>query len=245
DDLCISYQDTNYKHSISAEERLTSCLRLVGFFATGDSNRTISSSFWLLQLFQTVSGSLLWRSLRSDGTSLSAQPPTLAPFSVITMGTVIVLLSLLDSHCKFKGIDVGGYGRVMVGSWPTPSLVRPCTLHLPPDYHLPGAFHRALLPHVIVGDEAFPLHRNLMRPFPESSSPTLEQRVFNYQLSRARLVEDAFDIWSFVEISCEGHLHLHKEPLPGVEQMGANCATREAFMAYFCEEEAVPWQPTL
>uniref|UniRef100_A0AAV2JZ72 Transposase n=1 Tax=Knipowitschia caucasica TaxID=637954 RepID=A0AAV2JZ72_KNICA len=38
----ISYQDTNYRRSIPAEERLSICLR---FLATGDSYRTIAGSF--------------------------------------------------------------------------------------------------------------------------------------------------------------------------------------------------------
>uniref|UniRef100_A0AAV2KDL1 Transposase n=1 Tax=Knipowitschia caucasica TaxID=637954 RepID=A0AAV2KDL1_KNICA len=38
----VSYQDTNYRRSIPAEERLSICLR---FLATGDSYRTIAGSF--------------------------------------------------------------------------------------------------------------------------------------------------------------------------------------------------------
>uniref|UniRef100_A0AAV2K4P9 Transposase Helix-turn-helix domain-containing protein n=1 Tax=Knipowitschia caucasica TaxID=637954 RepID=A0AAV2K4P9_KNICA len=38
----ISYQDSNYRRSIPAEERLSICLR---FLATGDSYRTIAGSF--------------------------------------------------------------------------------------------------------------------------------------------------------------------------------------------------------
>uniref|UniRef100_A0AAV2LWN7 Transposase Helix-turn-helix domain-containing protein n=1 Tax=Knipowitschia caucasica TaxID=637954 RepID=A0AAV2LWN7_KNICA len=38
----ITYQDTNYRRSIPAEERLSICLR---FLATGDSYRTIAGSF--------------------------------------------------------------------------------------------------------------------------------------------------------------------------------------------------------
>uniref|UniRef100_A0AAV2K7I1 Transposase Helix-turn-helix domain-containing protein n=1 Tax=Knipowitschia caucasica TaxID=637954 RepID=A0AAV2K7I1_KNICA len=41
-DTGISYQDTNYRRSIPAEERLSICLR---FLATGDSYRTIAGSF--------------------------------------------------------------------------------------------------------------------------------------------------------------------------------------------------------
>uniref|UniRef100_A0AAV2MRL7 Receptor ligand binding region domain-containing protein n=1 Tax=Knipowitschia caucasica TaxID=637954 RepID=A0AAV2MRL7_KNICA len=78
----ISYQDTNYRRSIPAEERLSICLR---FLATGDSYRTIAGSFragistvsmlipdvvaaiWdcLVEEFMAVPGAEEWRS--SDG----------------------------------------------------------------------------------------------------------------------------------------------------------------------------------
>ena len=48
------------------------------------------------------------------------------------------------------------------------------------------------MPFVIVGDEAFPLKRHLMRPYPGRNLER-EERIYNYRLSRARnCVENAF-----------------------------------------------------
>ncbi|GBP23647.1 hypothetical protein EVAR_80264_1 [Eumeta japonica] len=51
-----------------------------------------------------------------------------------------------------------------------------------------------MVPFVIIGDEAFALDKNLMRPFPEITLAR-EKRIFNYRLCRARRsVECAFGV---------------------------------------------------
>lgn len=51
-------------------------------------------------------------------------------------------------------------------------------------------------PFVILGDEAFPLLENLLKPYPRNQSACDKTKaIFNYRLSRARrLVENAFGI---------------------------------------------------
>ena len=110
----------------------------------------------------------------------------------------VVLMALVDYMYCFTVIDVGAYGscsdggifaRTDLGK----SLERN-SLELPPDKCLPGAHDIGELPHVIVGDEAFPMKRNLMRPYPGRNLED-DKRIFNYRLARARrIVENAFGL---------------------------------------------------
>ncbi|XP_034006688.1 protein ANTAGONIST OF LIKE HETEROCHROMATIN PROTEIN 1-like [Trematomus bernacchii] len=112
----------------------------------------------------------------------------------------LVLLAVVDARYLFRVVDVGGFGRSSdSGSLRNSAFgesLRDGSLQLPPDTVIPGAEQLGLLPHVFVGDEAFPLLDNLLRPFP-GRHLTRERRMFNYCLSRARLVvECAFGILS-------------------------------------------------
>lgn len=111
----------------------------------------------------------------------------------------IVLLEVVDAKYCFRIIDVGSYGKTSDGGTlansPFGIGLRNGTLGLPEDTLLPGEEHLGPQPHIFVADEAFPLRRDLMRPFPGTNLPSSRHRVFNYRLSRARLtVENAFGI---------------------------------------------------
>ena len=110
----------------------------------------------------------------------------------------MVLMALVDASYCFTVIDVGSYGSSSDGGIFSKSCfgisLAEGTLQLPPCKSLPGADNNEKLPHVIVGDEAFPLKQNLMRPYPGNDLDDAK-RIFNYRLSRARrIVENAFGI---------------------------------------------------
>lgn len=95
-------------------------------------------------------------------------------------------------------MDIGGYGSFSDGGIFKVSVLgkklQNGTLGLPKPKFLPGTNVR--VPHVLLGDEAFSLQPNFMRPFPGRQLSTM-QRIFNYRLSRARrCVECAFGVMS-------------------------------------------------
>lgn len=108
----------------------------------------------------------------------------------------IVLLAVADAHYKFVMVDIGAYGQQSDGSVFAHStfakLMMQGRLDLPPNRPLRG--EQEPVPLVFVGDEAFPLKRHLLRPFPGSDlGPS--SRIYNFRLSHARrVVENAFGI---------------------------------------------------
>lgn len=98
-------------------------------------------------------------------------------------------------------MDVGCQGRISDGG-----VFKNCqlykdmingTLNLPPSSKLPNG--DVPVPYVMLGDDAFGLSDNLMKPFSGLYLKGSVERVFNYRLSRARrVVENAFGILSSV-----------------------------------------------
>lgn len=100
-----------------------------------------------------------------------------------------MFFAIVDAHYRFIYIDVGTNGRMN-------------------DSHIlkNSNFYQSLqekklrLPNkaVFVGDDAFPLSTNIMKPYLRHDGLLYKQKMFNYRLSRARrIVENAFDIMAF------------------------------------------------
>lgn len=107
---------------------------------------------------------------------------------------------MVDANYKFIAVDVGSFGKegesgiflksnmgqqILNGSFWFPE---PCKL--------PGS--DKIVPYVIVGDEAFRLHKHIMKPYTRKSArENYSEAVFNYRLSRTRRVtENAFGLLS-------------------------------------------------
>ena len=111
-------------------------------------------------------------------------------------------MALVDHAYKFIYVDVGNYGSNSdLGIFKHSAFglkFMAEDLQIPGRKMLPGFPQAGLLPHCIVGDEAFPLRPDLIKPFPRGMRGNKlpeDQLVFNYRLSRARRIsENAFGI---------------------------------------------------
>ncbi|KAL3246906.1 hypothetical protein MRX96_057350 [Rhipicephalus microplus] len=98
----------------------------------------------------------------------------------------------------------GAYGKQSDGGVLEQSkfgkLLQQGKLQLPKDLHFPNT--RLPAPCVFVGDEAFQLRTDVLRPYPGRGLNPSES-VFNYHFSRARCAENAFGIlvtrWRILE----------------------------------------------
>lgn len=100
----------------------------------------------------------------------------------------VVLMAACDSNYKFTLIDVGANGSISDGSIFASSeigqAVRHEALNVPQgQIQLPSSNQST--PYYFIGDQAFPLMKNFMRPY---AGRRLEEKkqIFNYRLSRAR-----------------------------------------------------------
>ena len=96
----------------------------------------------------------------------------------------IVLLALCDAHYRFLVVDIGNTGRHSNGGVLANSLfgkaLEASTLSIPPKKPLPGGAS-CPVPYVLVGDEAFPLKPNLMRPYPGRNLHVPKSKaIYNY-----------------------------------------------------------------
>ncbi|KAM8852503.1 uncharacterized protein ACB058_011334 [Synchiropus picturatus] len=222
----ISHQDTNYRLSIPAWQRLSICLR---YLSTGDSFRSIANCFHVgvstvqkivpevsSAIWDCLAGDFMaapstddWRTIAEDFAQRWSFPlccGALDSKHVVLkcpphLGTVsLVVIAVVDANYRFRLVDISGYGKTsdcgILANSAFGQALRDGSLRLPADRPLPGAEHRGAQPHVFVGSEAFPLRRNLMRPYP-GRKLAQDKDTFNYRLSRARLVvENAFRILS-------------------------------------------------
>jgi hypothetical protein len=106
------------------------------------------------------------------------------------------LFAIVNANCEFIYVHTGTNGRVSDGGiWCETNIYKGLVsnkLDIPNPVALPGTDDD--VPYVFIGDEAFALMENVMKPYSQKNI-THDERSFNYRLSRARRdVENIFGI---------------------------------------------------
>jgi len=107
----------------------------------------------------------------------------------------IVMLSVVDADYKFIWVDIGSRGASSDAQIFNNSELKACmddnSISFPAPAVLPNDTNTKI-PFFFVGDDAFALKENMMKPFSRRGLST-QERIFNYRLSRCRrIVENAF-----------------------------------------------------
>jgi len=105
-------------------------------------------------------------------------------------------MAVVNSNYEFIMEDAGINGRIsdggVLGNTAFGKALRDKLFKIPKPGTLPNSEKK--LPFVFVGDDAFALTENFMKPCGQTGL-TAEQRIFNYRLSPAhRVVENSFGI---------------------------------------------------
>lgn len=108
----------------------------------------------------------------------------------------MVLMAACDATYCYSFVDIGAYGKqgdsTIFSDSEFGASILQGQLNLPEDSKI--CEDSRPLPFVFVGDEAFPLKKHLMRPYP-GKDLTDSKRAFNYRLCRARrMIENTFGI---------------------------------------------------
>lgn len=151
--------------------------------------RKVAERFWILYQLPNVVGDIDGKHIRmvKPSNSGSLYMNYKGYFSIVLMGTC-------DADCVFTMADVGAYGSQSDGGIVRNSHFGRRLLNgylpIPPPKPLPNS--ELVLPHYFMGDAAFPLHKNIMRPYPGSNLDPHKDHA-NYRFSRARIqIERAF-----------------------------------------------------
>lgn len=104
-------------------------------------------------------------------------------------------MAVVNANYEFIYVDIGCNGRVSDGGvieyTSFYNKLQNKQLSLPPNN-----MNKNNMNFVFVADDAFALHENVIKPYPQRNL-TREERIFNYRLCRARrTVENAFGILS-------------------------------------------------
>uniref|UniRef100_A0A672K966 DDE Tnp4 domain-containing protein n=1 Tax=Sinocyclocheilus grahami TaxID=75366 RepID=A0A672K966_SINGR len=209
----ITKQSTQLRQPISGRDRLSITLR---YLATGESFSSLSFQYYVgrstvgVNVKETCK--MLHHVLKNDYLKEFCFEHYLHLLALEYYYTQIALdgkhITILppsnsgstfrNYKCQYRFLyaHIGTQGRVSDGGVYAHCDLKEAmdrnVLNIPPDQHLPGT--DTVMPFIFVANEAFPLQKHLMKPYPFRHL-VHDQRVFNYRLLRARcVIENAFGI---------------------------------------------------
>ncbi|KAK5644198.1 hypothetical protein RI129_008043 [Pyrocoelia pectoralis] len=160
----------------------------------------------------------------------------------------IVMLAACNADYCFTFVDVGAYGSQSDGGILSASLFGQAllnkTLPLPADKTLPNS--RVQFPHYFVGDSAFPLKDNIMRPYPGKLLDE-RRRIFNYRLSRARrIIENCFGIlvtrWRILQNNVHASPHNATNIVLACVALHNYIKTQSLPQSRYCPPQYIDWE---
>ena len=125
-----------------------------------------------------------------------------------------MLLAVTPGDYRFVIVDIGGYcsnsDSGLLSSTNFLKQLNSRKLNILLSAMLPNDQNGVAGPHFFIGDEAFPLHRDLLCPFPRNQL-SKEDKIYNYGLCRERtVVENSFGI--LVQRWCIFHCQIYLGP---------------------------------
>lgn len=131
-----------------------------------------------------------------DGKRINIQPPGKSSSGHRNGRLSVIMTAAVDANYKFIYTSVGAQDGVPDAGLFAHSDLRKAMdrglLNFPPPEPLPNS--DIVMPYMFVGDEAYPLRCDLMKPYPGKQTDHA-QRTLNYRLCRARrAAENAFGV---------------------------------------------------
>ncbi|XP_036320482.1 protein ALP1-like [Rhagoletis pomonella] len=167
---------------------LRNCIKMP---STAEEWRSVSDEFRVLHNFYNCIGAV-------DGKHVKIKRPNGSGALYYNYkGTYsIVLMAIANAKKEFVMVDIGCNGRVSDGGvlfyTKFSERLQQNRLNIPEWTPLPNTSES--FPHVFIGDEAFALGPNIMKPYPQKRV-SQEEQLFNKRLSKARcVIECAFGI---------------------------------------------------
>ncbi|KAL6416941.1 hypothetical protein ACFW04_014772 [Cataglyphis niger] len=189
-------QKRSIRSPICPEQRLAITLR---YLATGDQMLSVALAY---RVGESTAHMIEWTRISNNFLELWNLPNCVGAIDgkhIMIQTFILVLMVACDAQYKFTLFDVGAYGNESDSGILSRSNFGQAlyggTLNIPRSTaRLPRSDKE--VSYYFVGDEAFQMSTNLMRPYP-GRSLNEQKSIFNYRRSRARrMIENTFGIFA-------------------------------------------------